>query len=89
VSAPTPDRDRALVLYKYDTCPYCQRVFRKIAALGLSVPTRDVNTEAGARQELFEATRRSQVPCLFIDGVPLFESADIMEWLEAYAARPR
>jgi glutathione S-transferase len=29
------------------------------------------------------------VPCLFIHGEPLFESADIIEWLEQAAAAPR
>ena len=25
---------------------------------------------------------KQQVPCLFIDGAPLYESGDIVEWLE-------
>ena len=29
----------------------------------------------------------TQVPCLFIDGVPFHESADIVAWLQAYAVR--
>lgn len=82
---PSPDRDRTLVLYKYDSCPYCQRVARGIEALGLTIQTRDTLVERGAREELYEKTGRTQVPCLFIDGEPLFESADILAWLTAYA----
>ena len=82
---PSPDLRRALVLYKYDSCPFCYRVARAIRELGLDVPTRDTLMERGARDELIAATGMSQVPCLFIDGVPLLESADIVAWLRDYA----
>jgi glutaredoxin len=85
-SVPSPDRPRDLVLYKYDTCPYCLRVMRAIERLGLTVATRDTVREPGARAELADRTGRTQVPCLFVDGEALFESADIVAWLEAYAA---
>ena len=88
-SVPTPDQARTLVLYKFDTCPYCIRVLRRIQQLGLQgqIELRDTRSERGRRQELQAATGRTQVPCLFVDGQPLFESADIATWLEAYAAR--
>ena len=82
---PSPDVRRALVLYKYDSCPFCYRVARAIRELGLDVPTRDTLMDRGAREELLAATGRTQVPCLFIDGVPLLESADIVDWLRDYA----
>ena len=84
---PAPDQDRELVLYKYDACPFCYRVQSGIDSLGLDVPMRDTRAEPGARDELYEKTGRTQVPCLFIDGQPLFESADILVWLEAYTKR--
>jgi glutaredoxin len=55
--------------------------------LGLAVEQRDTRTHPEHRQALREKTGRTQVPCLFIDGEPMFESADIIEWLEAYALR--
>lgn len=84
---PSPDARRSLVLYKYDSCPFCFRVARAIRELSLDVPTRDTLVEPGAREELIAATGRSQVPCLFIDGVPLLESADIIAWLRDYAVQ--
>lgn len=81
---PAPDQPRELVLYKYDTCPYCIRVARVIEELGLEVPTRDTVRDRSARGELREQTGRTQVPCLFIDGQALFESRDIVAWLRAY-----
>jgi hypothetical protein len=59
----------------------------QVDALGLhgAIRLRDTRTDPVARGELAAATGRTQVPCLFIDGEPLFESADIDAWLEGYA----
>ncbi len=35
------------------------------------------------RQELIRVGGKQQVPCLFIDGKPMYESDDIVEWLRA------
>jgi glutaredoxin len=83
---PSPDAPRELVLYKSDRCGYCFRVYRAIDKLGLTIEMRDVLARSGTRAELMQRTGRGQVPCLFIDGEPLFESADIVTWLERYAA---
>lgn len=84
---PTPDQDRDLVLYKFDSCPYCQHVLRSLRELDLEVTQRDTRRDPAAQKALRTATGRTQVPCLFIDGTPLFESRDIVAWLERYAAR--
>ncbi len=84
---PSPDKTRDLVLYKYDSCPYCRRVMRQVSALGLrQVKVRDILLDHEARQTLHQRTGRGTVPCLFVDDVPFFQSADINRWLEVYAA---
>lgn len=75
-----------LVLYKFDSCPYCVRVMSSIERLGVDVEYRDTRADQAARAELLDKTGRAQVPCLFIDGEPLFESRDIITWLERFAA---
>ena len=55
--------------------------------VAIDVQMRDTRTEPGARAELLRRTGRTQVPCLFVDDVPFFESADIVDWLAAYAVR--
>ena len=35
-----------------------------------------------AADELARVGGKRQVPCLFIDGKPLYESLDIIKWLE-------
>ncbi len=76
--------DHELVLYKFDACPYCQRVLRALEELGLEIPMRDTMRDPDARRELLDATGRTQVPCLFIDGEPMFESRDIVRWLREH-----
>ena len=84
---PPPDRERELLLYKFDSCPFCRRVMSTISDLGLDVPTADTRRDPNARRALLDATGRTQVPALLIDGYPLLESADISRWLQQYARR--
>ncbi len=71
-----------LVLYKFDTCRFCRRVFDSVDALQVNVEYRDIRRERRWKKELMEVTGKSQVPCLFVNGVPMHESADIIRWLE-------
>ncbi len=75
-------RNVTLELYKFDTCPYCRRVFDVIDRLGLEIPRRDIRTDPEALATLIQVGGKRQVPCLFIDGKPLYESGDIIAWLE-------
>ena len=86
-AVPSPDQDRELVLYKFDSCPYCVRVMVKAKALGLELEMRDTRRDRAHHEEMVKRTGRTQVPLLFIDGQPLWESADINAWLTAYASR--
>jgi glutaredoxin 3 len=73
-----------LELYFYEQCPFCVRVLRKIDDLDLKDHIQFKNTledpnHASSHQE---RTGRSTVPCLYIDNQAMFESLDIIEWLE-------
>ena len=75
-----------LELFKQNTCPYCQRVMRYIAASGRKdIIYRDIHESGEAEQRLIEVGGKRQVPCLFIDGKPLYESMDIIKWLEEHS----
>lgn len=71
-----------LVLYKFDACPFCAKVQRFIQNNNLKIAMKDTMRDPGARDELREAGGKTQVPCLLIDGLPLYESQDIIHWLE-------
>lgn len=73
-----------LVLYKFDSCPFCQVVFRAVERLGVPLRYRDIEEDEAAARELVERGGLDQVPCLFVDGRPLYESADIVRYLERH-----
>ena len=72
-----------LELFYYPECPYCQRVLRALDEVGAAdaVSLRNIHAEEEALRTLIEVGGKRQVPCLFIDGSPLYESADIVAWL--------
>lgn len=80
-----------LELYYYNQCPFCQLVLRTIKALQLDASIEFKNTLENPqfRQEHLDNTSRSTVPCLYIDGKPMFESHDIAHWLEENAEKIR
>jgi glutaredoxin 3 len=56
---------------------------RVIDRLKVPVTMKDITKDAAAAKKLVEVGGDDQVPCLFIDGKPMYESDDINEWLEA------
>ena len=74
-----------LKLYKFDSCPYCQKVYREIESQGRTdIEYRDILENEEYYQELMRVGGIDQVPCLFIDGEPLYESDDIVKWLREH-----
>ncbi len=73
-----------LALYYYPTCPYCRKVTRFINKNDLDqIELKNINQDEQAEAELIEIGGKRQVPCLFIDGEPLYESDDIIDWLKS------
>ncbi len=73
-----------LELYYFPECPYCQRVLHKIDELGVQdkITLRNIFEDRNAYEKHVRLTGRKTVPCLYIDDQPMFESADINQWLE-------
>lgn len=77
-----------LELYKFDSCPYCRRVMNFIEIVGRTdIEYHDIHKNAADRERLIRDSGMEQVPCLFIDGTPLYESLDIIRWLEEHPER--
>lgn len=68
-------------LFIMEACPYCRKVQLYMKKNGIELPQRDITREPGAREELLERGGKVQVPCLLIDGEPLYESDDIIAYL--------
>jgi glutaredoxin len=75
-----------LVLYKKDTCPYCRKVMQFIAQNGIALKKRDILRDPEAKDELVRVGGKNQVPCLFVDGKPMYESDDIIAYLKTLAS---
>ena len=71
-----------LVLYYMPSCPYCKPVVAKIKRENLPVTLKNVSANSTYRQELIAKGGKAQVPCLLINGRAMYESSDIMEYLD-------
>ncbi|PIQ29130.1 glutaredoxin [bacterium (Candidatus Blackallbacteria) CG17_big_fil_post_rev_8_21_14_2_50_48_46] len=71
-----------LVLYKFDACPFCRRVMAVIEEHQWPVVYRDTRENPQYRQKLIELTGKTQVPCLLVDGQPMLESKEIIQYLQ-------
>ncbi|MBO7674519.1 MAG: glutathione S-transferase N-terminal domain-containing protein [Atopobiaceae bacterium] len=75
--------NKQLDLYYYDSCPYCQKVLRAMRKLGIEdkITLKNILQDQQAADTLVRVGGKRQVPCLFIDGVPMYESDDIVVYL--------
>lgn len=71
-----------LVLYIRPSCPYCRKVTNYLKKEKKSIPTKDIGTDKNALNELIQKGGKRQVPCLMINGKPMYESNDILNWLK-------
>lgn len=76
----------ALALYQFRTCPFCIKVRKEIARLGLTIERRDAQLDPEHKKALLEGGGRVKVPCLRIENDDasiewLYESDDINAYL--------
>jgi hypothetical protein len=82
--APTPaGLTGEMVLYVRNGCGFSQRTLNARANLHLAqkIRVRNVSEEPGALAELSRVAGDNQIPCLLIDGRPMFDSAEIIKYL--------
>ena len=75
-----------LTLYQFRTCPFCIKVRKEIARLGLNIELRDAQLDPAHKQALLEGGGKVKVPCLKItddagQATWLYESDEINRWL--------
>ncbi|MFL1405860.1 glutaredoxin family protein [Marinobacter sp. M1N3S26] len=81
------EASKDLALYQFTACPFCIKVRKEIARLGLNIETRNAQHDPQHRAALEAGGGRIKVPCLKIrqdDGSEqwLYESAEIKAWLQ-------
>ena len=72
----------SLELYKYNSCPFCNMVMEFIETNKINVEYKDILDNPENLKKLESDTGRRTVPCLYIDNKPMFESRDIINWLQ-------
>lgn len=68
-------------LYYKESCPFCNRVLRFMDNVGVTCEMKDTLTGNNA-DELMEIGGKTQVPCMVIDGEPMYESMDIINYVK-------
>ena len=68
-------------LFYYPECPYCHKVRQYLASRDLELPLLNAHEEENA-ERLQELGGKLQVPALLHDGEILYESDDIIDYLE-------
>ena len=75
-----------LELYTITNCPYCLKVLNYMKQAGIEMPIHDAKANLADRETLVRVGGKYQAPCLFIDGVAMYESDDIIAWLKENVA---
>lgn len=70
-----------LELYYFYSCPFCQKVLRFLNGKDHNIKFIDTMESKDNLRKLVEISGKKQVPCLVIDGKPMLESDDIIEFL--------
>jgi glutaredoxin len=73
-----------VTLYYSPQCPYSQKVLSYLKKAGIKIPLKNVKTDSTARDELLEIGGYLVVPCLIINGNPIYNANDIIDWLSAH-----
>ena len=71
-----------LILYYRPGCSYCEKVLSFTETKKINLILKDIRNPPSNRDELFQLGGKGQVPCLNINGKALYESVDIINWLD-------
>jgi glutaredoxin len=81
------DMTQHMRLYQFEACPFCIKVRRAMARMGLTITTHDVNRSPEHEAELIQGGGKRKVPCLRISRPEeaeqwVYQSSDIITYLE-------
>lgn len=86
-------RSTTFSLYHYRSCPFCAFTRSALKHIDINVEERDIAKNPAYRTELLQGGGKAQVPCLRIDSEGavrwLYESQDIVHYLQRHAAKGR
>ena len=72
-----------LTLYYAPWCYYSNKVLNYLKRIHKAVPLKDIQNTL-YKEELIRIGGKRQVPCLIVDGKPIYESNEIIAWLSSH-----
>jgi len=70
-----------ILMYHKLGCPYCKKVRDFMKEKGITIALKDINESIEIAEGLISIGGKRQVPCLVIDGKAMYESDEIIKWL--------
>ena len=77
---------QSIALYYSPKCPHSQKVLAYMRSQNISIPLKDVTVDAQAKEQLRIIGGHLIVPCLIVDGRPIYEDQSIIQWLSEHKA---
>ena len=74
------------ILFYKPTCPFCAKVLDFASSNSIEFDLQDITSASAIAEELIRVGGKRQVPCLLVDGMGLYESDDIINWLKDHDA---
>lgn len=74
-----------MIFYYFDSCPFCIRVLNHLSETGVEVKKKNIMQNPSYREELMTKGGKTQVPALEVDEKIIYESSEIIDWLEKNA----
>jgi glutaredoxin len=69
-------------LYQFNACPFCIKVRRVMRKLNLPIELKNANLDEDLKLELLEKGGSPKVPCLKIGNTWMYDSGEIIKYLE-------
>jgi glutaredoxin 3 len=83
--APCAAKEKPVLnLFYMSSCPHSVQVLNYLTQIQKQVPLTNVKNNPQAKEYLRTHGGEMQVPCLFINGKPLYHSDEIIQWLSQH-----
>ena len=74
----------SVVLYYGEYCPHSKKVLRYLEKENITIPLNDVTKDPNAKNLLVAIGGYAIVPCLIVDGKPIYEDDAIIQWISEH-----
>jgi glutaredoxin 3 len=77
----------SIALYYSPKCPHSQRVLAYMRSQNITIPLKNVTQDKEAKEVLRTVGGYMIVPCLIVNGKPIYQDSDIIQWLSEHKSQ--